>query len=160
VRRIYVASSWRNRYQQGVVAYLRALGHEVYDFQHPTENYDNPNGLARGFHWSEIDPDWQQWTPEQYRGYLLTHPLAAQGYASDAEAMEWADTCVLVLPSGRSAHLEAGYFAGHPNKSLHILLQPDREGFTPDLMYLMADGIHLHIVDLWPALRMPTGATA
>lgn len=30
-RRIYVASSWRNTYQPGVVAALREAGHEVYD---------------------------------------------------------------------------------------------------------------------------------
>ncbi len=29
--KIYVASSWRNQFQQEVVALLRAEGHEVYD---------------------------------------------------------------------------------------------------------------------------------
>lgn len=32
-RRIYVASSWRNLVQPGVVTILRRLGHEVYDFR-------------------------------------------------------------------------------------------------------------------------------
>lgn len=33
--KIYVASSWRNQYQPEVVATLRAVGHEVYDFKNP-----------------------------------------------------------------------------------------------------------------------------
>ena len=46
---IYVASSWRNQYQQRVVSLLRELGHEVYDFRNPSP--DN-----HGFSWSEIRP--------------------------------------------------------------------------------------------------------
>ena len=56
--KIYVASSWRNEYQQEVVKVLRELGHEVYDFK-------NPEGRT-GFQWSAIDKDWQSWTTEQY----------------------------------------------------------------------------------------------
>ena len=33
--KIYVASSWRNSYQQDVVSFLRNEGHEVYDYTHP-----------------------------------------------------------------------------------------------------------------------------
>ena len=48
--KIYVASSWRNSYQQDVVSFLRSEGHEVYDFTHP-------NGeMSYGFSWSSIDP--------------------------------------------------------------------------------------------------------
>ena len=35
--RIYVASSWRNKYQPEVVAALRKAGHEVYDFRNPKD---------------------------------------------------------------------------------------------------------------------------
>ena len=45
--RIYVASSWRNKYQPEVVAALRKAGHEVYDFRNPK---DNPGG----FHWAVL----------------------------------------------------------------------------------------------------------
>lgn len=47
--KIYVASSWRNPFQQEVVNILRDLGHEVYDFKNP------PHGNG-GFQWSDIDP--------------------------------------------------------------------------------------------------------
>lgn len=89
-RRIYVASSWRNYLQAGVVHVLRAAGHRVYDFKAPSAG-------NHGFHWSEIDPAWQGWEPHVYRE-ALEHPIAQEGFANDFEAMQWADTGVLVLP--------------------------------------------------------------
>ncbi len=99
--KIYVASSWRNAQQQSVVQQLRDAGHEVYDFK-------NPRPGETGFAWSDIDPDWQAWTPEQFRE-ALRHPIALNGYISDASAMAEADACVMVMPCGRSAHLERGH---------------------------------------------------
>jgi hypothetical protein len=130
--KIYVASSWRNYRQPNVCAALRNYGHKIYDFRNP-EDGDN------GFHWSEIDPDWQKWTPEQYRSNL-SHPIAKNGYRKDLKAMLWADTCVLVMPCGRSAHLEAGYFVG-ANKKLIILIDDDE----PELMYKLADRVCITI---------------
>jgi len=127
-RRIYVASSWRNLDQPGIVAALRADGHEVYDFR-------NPRPGDTGFAWSEIDPDWLGWTPEPFRD-LLDHPIAVGGFDSDFAAMERADTFVLALPCGRSAHLEAGWAIG-AGKPTAILLHEDK--FEPELMYRMAD---------------------
>ncbi len=125
--RIYVASSWRNEYQPHVVQTLRQAGFDVYDFRNPREG-DN------GFSWREIDADWQDWTPAQHRK-ALSHPVARAGFDSDLDAMKWADACVMVMPCGRSAHLEAGYFVG-ARKPL-VILQVDQA--EPDLMYAMAD---------------------
>ena len=102
--RIYVASSWRNPYFPDVVKRLREAGHEVYDFRNP------PHGGA-GFHWTDIDPDAPNWTYAQY-AEGLRHPLAERQFQADIDALTWADTCVLVLPCGRSAHTEAGWMAG------------------------------------------------
>ena len=41
----YVASSWRNPFQQEVVNILRDLGHEVYDFKNPHMGMVVSNGL-------------------------------------------------------------------------------------------------------------------
>ena len=124
--KIYVASSWRNTRQPGVVDKLRTEGHEVYDFRNPAPG-------DHGFQWSEIDPDWQGWTPEQFAA-ALNHPVALLGFSRDMQALEGCDACVLVMPCGRSAHLEAGWAAG-AGKRLLILLS-DGE---PELMYGMGE---------------------
>ena len=128
--KFYVASSWRNLGQPAVVEMLRSLGHEVYDFRNP------PNKSS--FQWAAISEAWQSWTFPDYLRSLL-HPDARAGYREDWNAMEWADAFVLVMPSGRSAHLEAGYAVG-AGKPLFIYFT-DTSGFEPELMYKMADGI-------------------
>lgn len=127
-RKIYVASSWRNERQQEIVKSLRDLGHEVYDFKNPFHG-------NTGFSWSDIDPDWKDWTVEQYRE-ALNHPVAKDGYKSDFDAMEWADTFLLVLPCGRSAHLELGWACGQGKETLILLDQME-----PELMINMVDHI-------------------
>lgn len=144
--KIYVASSWRNIRQPVVVEALRRFGHEVYDFR-------NPEPGNTGFQWSEIDPAWQTWTNEQYIE-ALQHPISEDGFALDYGAMQWADTGVLVLPCGRSAHIEAGYFNG-ARKRLYILLENEQE---PELMYLMATGIARSIAELGTLLRLTEAA--
>lgn len=128
-RRIYLATSWRNPDQPRILGLLRAHGHEVYDFRNPSAQ--GPVGAPdAGFAWSEIAPDWQSWTPEQYRE-AMSHPVAVRGFGADYGAMQWADTCVLLLPSGPSAAIEAGWCAGS-GRDLIVHVCGLRE---PDLMY-------------------------
>ncbi len=128
-RKIYVASSWRNPLQSETVQALTTDAHKVYDFK-------NPRPGDNGFAWSEIDPNWQEWTAKQYVE-ALDHPLAKQGFASDFNAMKWADTFVLVLPCGRSAHLELGWAVGAGKQTLILT----RDGEEPELMAKMCDHI-------------------
>ena len=134
--KLYVASSWRNPFQLSVVASLRTAGHEVYDFRNPCPG-------DTGFAWSDIEPDWLKWDAARFRT-ALDHSIAKKGFAKDWNAMQWADAGVMVLPTGRSAHLEAGYFVG-AGKLLFILLLGTNE---PELMYKMADGICLTVDEL------------
>lgn len=129
--RIYAASSWRNKFQQDIIKLLRENNHLVYDFKNPPEK--------AGFQWRDVEQDWQNWDSEKYRYLLETSPLVAHGFIADYRAMQWADICVLILPCGRSAHLEAGYFNG-ANKRLIIYIPEVQE---PELMYLMANKICL-----------------
>lgn len=134
--RIYVASSWRNVYFPEVVSRLRLAGHEVYDFRNP------PHG-GNGFRWTDIDKDAMDWSFGQY-AEGLHHPLAERQFQADLEALEWADTCVLVLPCGRSAHTEAGWLAG-AGKRVFVLIP---EMMEPELMYKLFDGVCDSIDDL------------
>ena len=140
--RIYVASSWRNARQPSVVEALREDGHEVYDFREPAP------GLG-GFAWSEIDPDWQHWTPEQMAA-ALRHPIARQGFALDMAAIALCEACVLVMPCGRSAHLELGYAAGAGNWT--AVLQEERA--EPELMYAMCSLVTASLHELRLRLLM------
>lgn len=141
--RIYVASSWRNEQQPGVVACLRRAGHEVYDFKNPTPHV--------GFGWSQIDPDWQKWTPAQYLA-ALQHPVAQAGFKRDMDALTACEACVLVMPCGRSAHLELGWAAG-AGKRTYVLLDGPSE---PELMYLMNTEVVTTKYDLLRALCKDT----
>lgn len=111
--KLYVASSWRNMLQPAIVQVLRGCRHEVYDFN-----------------WREIDPEWEHWTPEQYRA-ALQHPIAVAGYKLDKDALDWCEACVLVLPSGRSASWELGVAMGQGKPGYVVQL----DKVEPELMY-------------------------
>jgi len=138
---IYVASSWRNKSYTEVVSKLRDAGHEVYDFRNP------PSG-DNGFWWDSIDSHYMDWTPEKYREMLM-HPRATKQFDNDIKAMKSCDVCVLVLPCGRSAHTEAGWFSGQGKKVLVYI--PEKQ--EPELMYKLFDGVCCSIEELINALR-------
>lgn len=122
----YLASSWRNPYQPVVLEELRNAGFQVYDFR-------NPKPGNTGFGWRQtID------RPIKTGDDLLealAHPRAQEGFDLDFSAMRWAEACVLLLPCGNSAHLEAGWFAGC-GKPVAVLCRELRE---PELMYKCFD---------------------
>lgn len=131
--KIYLASSWRNPHQPEVLAALRGAGHEVYDFRNPAPG-------DKGFAWADIEPDWLEWNAARFAA-ALHHPISNRGFANDWNAMVASDACVLLLPCGRSAHIEAGYFVG-AKKLLVILLLGKNE---PELMYKMADRVCINV---------------
>jgi hypothetical protein len=135
--RVYVASSWRNATQPAVVAALRLAGFFVYDFREP--------GVSQlGFSWSAIDDNWKDWDAESFR-VALQHPSAQRGFAFDMTALLASAATVLVLPCGRSAHLELGYAVGAGQRT--YVLSEDTH-IEPELMYLMCSGICLSIAEL------------
>lgn len=131
--KIYVASSWQNAYQLQVVEALRALSHDVYDFR-------NPGPGEAGFSWAEVDSGWQRWTVEQFKEGFR-HPRARHAFERDRRALKWCDLCLLVLPSGMSAHLEAGWCAGRAKPVL--VYAPEFR--TAELMYGLFVGQRFHI---------------
>ncbi len=139
--KVYVASSWRNQHFESVVNALRAAGHEVYDFRNP------PHGQG-SFHWGNLDPDYMNWTTRQYRDGLRDLRSELQ-FSNDISAMEWADTCVLVLPCGRSAHTEAGWFAGRGCRTFAYLPEPQE----PELMYKLFDMVTDDLSEIISSLR-------
>lgn len=66
---------------------------------------------------------------------LLNAPAARRGFARDMAAIRTTDTLVLVLPCGRSAHLELGLAVGLGKKTVVLLDDPCQ----PELMYRAVD---------------------
>lgn len=142
---VYVASSWRNPIHIAVCAALRSAGIEHYDFKNP------PGGT--GFSWREvktevpsvdtilgpthtaIKPKGSDW--EQVDEYLrmIEHERAIEGFTADFAAMQRADCFVMVLPCGKSAHLELGWAVGAGKRTAILLEDP----VEPELMYRMVD---------------------
>lgn len=135
---VYVASSWRNPIHIAVCAALKASGVAHYDFK-------NPEG-GTAFHWSHVMPSYNHETCDE-KEYLeaLTHPVSEAGFQADFAAMEKADACVLVLPCGRSAHLELGWFVGQGKRTAVLL---DGPVVVPELMYKMVDYLSPSLFDL------------
>jgi len=139
---VYVASSWRNPIHPEIVETLRAVGIPCYDFKRDE---------GAQFGWHEVMPDTYVPGSETMAvgDYLaaIAHPRAIAGYDSDFAAMERADAFVLVLPCGRSAHLELGWAVG-AGKRTAILLDRSQPTMVPELMYKMVDHISPDVTDL------------
>lgn len=96
---------------------------------------------AKGSDWELVD--------EYLR--MVSHPAAIAGFDADFAAMERADTFVLVLPCGKSAHLELGWAVGAGKRTAILLEDP----VEPELMYRMVDYMAPSLVDLlgWLGVR-------
>ena len=143
--KIYLASSWRNGYQSAMVDFLRGQGHTVYDFRHPEEDND-------GFHWKEIDPQWNTWDIDRFKDALWS-PIAHDAFHLNKRALECCDLVVLLLPSGRSSHIEAAYHAGKGGPV--IVHCPTAFEFDPELMYKLFTTITTTEGELMEFLALP-----
>lgn len=150
---VYVASSWRNTFQEFVCQTLKAAGIDHYDFK-------NPEG-GTGFSWEQVKPgpgftlvEPLDGTEVKLKGsdyvhlddYLgmIEHPRAVEGFAADMAAMERADTFILILPCGKSAHLELGWAVGAGKRTAILLESP----IEPELMYRMVDHLAPTMFDM------------
>jgi hypothetical protein len=152
-KKIYIASSWRNMVHAKVVDMLREAGHAIFDYRNPPDFPVLPKGYPKRV-WSAVDPvdpiGWEEWSIERFVEEL-DNPIVRQGYERDMEGLKWCDTLILLLPSGRSAHLEAGYAVGQ-GKELLIVLNSEDPRFAPELMYLMATRVLKDVKDIISAL--------
>jgi hypothetical protein len=129
--RIYVASSWSNWQQQIVVTALEGLGHQVYDFKRD------------GFSWKEVMPSYDGGTVHETEFLkALDRPRSIEGYDRDYQFLRAAHMTILVLPCGRSAHLELGIAEGLGQRTaIYLDGEPNEGQVTPDLMYKAVDHI-------------------
>ena len=80
---------------------------------------------------------------DRFRAQAQT-ALGKAGLSVTQKIRRWCDACLLVMPSGRSAHLEAGWAAGAGKRTAMVVLEP----MEPELMVGMFDDIYTSIADL------------
>ena len=143
---IYLIGSLRNPQIPKIAARLRKEGFDVFD-----------DWYAAG---PEADDKWMEY--EKARGHNFSQAL--QGYAAnhvyqfDLHHLKRADFGILVLPAGKSGHLELGYLIGR-GKPGYILLDKEPDRF--DVMYKFASGVFSTIDDLLATIPYyPTYAPA
>jgi hypothetical protein len=135
---VYLIGSLRNPRVPEIAAGLRKLGVHVFD-----------DWYAAG---PEADDYWQKY--EQGRG--RDYKAALEGFAArhvfnyDKDHLDSADAAILVLPAGKSSHLELGYVLGQ-GKPGWILLDGEPERF--DVMYKFASGVFYNEPALHHAVR-------
>lgn len=150
--RICISSSWTNEHQPALVARLREQGHLVYDFRH-CEGRNDRNIWESVTAELYMNTAYQQGilTPDDY-DRLLSEQRVTDRFKEHLNALSDADTCVLLLPGGRSSHVEAGYMAGCGKR---VFVYDTSVHVTPELMYLTFDGYFHYEEDLLKALKDP-----
>jgi hypothetical protein len=121
MRSVYVMGSMRNPRVCEVAQALRGVGWDAFD-----------DWISPG---PEADDRWQAYEKargrtfiEALRGYHAQHVFALDQYHLDR-----CDVGVLVLPAGKSAHIELGYLS-RAKKPVYMLFDGEPERF--DVMYL------------------------
>lgn len=128
---IYVASSWRNGSLDGVFDCLDQWNIPYYDFR----------DSDAAFHWSAVMPGYRETgvTSQMLISSLRQSEECKRGFERDMKHLESAPAVLLVLPCGRSAHLELGWAVGHGKPTCIYFPAAYREGIEPELMYKMVD---------------------
>ena len=135
---IYLIGSLRNPEIPHIGIKLRDAGFDVFD------------------DWWSASPDADDWWQEHetlkgstYREALYG-PHAISVFEFDRKYLYQADIAVLVMPAGRSGHIEYGHMTGH-NKPCYVLFtgEPDRY----DVMYRFGTDIAFSVTELIEVLQ-------
>jgi len=138
--KIYMASSWKNAETVRLLAAaLEIEGFEVDAFCRATDE-------RYSFHWSEF-VDTEEKLQEYDALSFLSDPRVQRAFNEDKRWLDWADTVILVMPCGRSSHLEAGYGVGQGKR---LFIYGDFAKGEFDVMYGFAD--HLFRTEEWSQL--------
>ena len=124
---IYLIGSLRNEVVPKLGVLLREQGHEVFD-----------DWYSAG---PEADEKWQAYEQNRGRSYkeAIYGHHATNTFDFDLRHIKRCDAGVLVLPAGKSAHLELGFMLGQGQRG-YVLFQEEPERF--DIMYRFAHGVY------------------
>ena len=141
MNKIYLIGSLRNEKVPILGNKIRELGFDVFD-----------DWYGAG---ERADDSWQAY--EKLRGRRFDDAL--KGHAAqhvfnfDKKHLDAADIAILLLPAGKSGHLELGYHLGQ-KKPGYIVMESEPERF--DVMYNFCSGVFFNEESLFEALLHPT----
>jgi len=129
--KIYIASSWKN--QERVLLLAKRLEQEGFE----VDAFCRASDSRYSFHWSELvdnEDDLKYYDAIE----MLADYRTQRAFKEDRKWLDWADAVVMLMPCGRSSHLEAGYAVGQ-GKGLYIYGDFPKGEF--DVMYGLANGL-------------------
>ena len=137
--KLYVASSWDHPQQPALVEKLRDRGFEVYNFREVTENGNKSildqleiNKIAV---FSSVMLD------------VMDSARVQEEFRKHIEKIEQVDACVLLLPCGRNAHMEASYLKGMGKKVYVFSSYYDK--IKAEFFYPKFDGFYIFYENLF-----------
>lgn len=133
MKSIYLIGSLKNEVISNVAKSLRDLGYDVFD------------------DWRSPGPDADDYLRDYYRerGFnyrqIMESPSAQLAFQYDKKHLERCDGAIMVMPAGKSGHLELGTVIG-AGKPGYILF--DKEPERVDIMHAFATGIFLSMEEM------------
>lgn len=135
---VYIIGSLRNPRVPEVAVALRAIGWDAFD------DWYSP-GPDTDIHWQAYEKARGRTFKEALAGYHARH-----AFALDERHIERCDVGLLVLPAGKSAHIEFGVFRGM-KKPRYILMDGEPEKY--DLMYRFTTDVFMSVDEMLFAFR-------
>lgn len=133
--KIYLASSWKNKEAVlEMASLLREEGHTV-------DAFCEENRVV-SFNWSELFAamDTEGVDITEYDAMdMMDHWMVQDAFMYDKQQLDLCDAVIMMLPCGRSSHMEAGYAVGM-GKKLYIVGGFEKGEF--DVMYGFATGMY------------------
>ncbi|MBA7622906.1 hypothetical protein ES703_30293 [subsurface metagenome] len=136
--RIYLAGSWRRA--SAIRIYMDSLRKQGFE----VDCFCDQEGGRTGFNIAECLKELGHSVNEVDAITALKHPAVADkfriAFDEDRKWLDWCNCLILLMPAGKSAHLEAGYAKGH-GKLFYIFWMGDLPKGEFDNMYQFADGM-------------------
>jgi nucleoside 2-deoxyribosyltransferase len=138
IERIYLIGSLRHNGVRELANRIRKHGFTVFDDWH-----------SAGTHADEI---WQAYEKQRGHDYLIgiRNEHARNVYNFDLGNINKSDTGLLLMPAGKSAHLELGYMLGQGKRG-YVLFEGEPERW--DVMYQFATDLFMDESSLLDTLR-------
>lgn len=142
LNKIYIIGSMRNPEIPILANDLRKNGFNVFD------DWYSPG--------PEADDKWQEYEKQRGRHYkeAIRGHHARTVFNFDKSHLDDCDAGILVMPAGRSGHIELGYLAGQ-KKTTYVLFDKEPERF--DVMYQFVDDIFFSKKELIDELTRKVG---